>query len=305
MLNKFFTIVALTLLTICQIATAAQTDLDTEMNLWKNDLQFITQGNSIWGSGDSGSKARANIIKNEIIYSGVSDPSLFDLIQNRIVKLNDAEADAKNKGQTLKNKYIVYRDTLRLGLSSSGNDKYREFLSTQSDEKNDYVAKLDRFKEINPIIRAGVADVNGDKIKSKRLENIFNSNFDDAKLATLNRTTAFLESQPELKSKVELYIQKSMASEQPNDIRKTATFAYQYKLDSPATFKAMADCLESHYTMEKPPVEWSKALPHVARALGDSGNKEFMPLLENVMDSDAHRSVRKWAKKSYKQLKKL
>jgi hypothetical protein len=207
-----------------------------------------------------------DLINNSIKWSGISDARLFDAIEAELLAnyQKDTGFDAVQR-----NAWLVQ------ALAFSGQAKYRATIeAVQKNTKSGNLRKHAEsslrvqpdFARWSPVIASGLADVPPDRIPKQRVINMLTAA--DAKLARAGTSlvlTQYLQD-PEM---IELTKQQLITRHKHADA-------------DPATAEAAA---------------W------MCRVLGETGNKEFIPLLEEVKANTKQPALDRWAENSISKLK--
>jgi hypothetical protein len=206
------------------------------------------------------------LINNSIKWSGISDARLFDAIEKEL--LASYSKDTSFDG-VQRNSWLVQ------ALAFSGQPKYRTTIETVMNSSKSQKLRQHAesslkvqpdFAQWSPVIAKGLADVPPERIGKQR---------------TINMLTA---ADPELS-------------------RAGASFVLSKYLHDPEMIELTKQQLIARYKQASRDLEAAEAAAWMCKVLGETGNKEFIPLLQEVKANAKQPAVERWAGKSISKLK--
>lgn len=214
-----------------------------------------------------------NLIATRIKWSGISDTRLFDPVEERLLQL----VAEKDRGFD----EVQYVSWLVQMLAFSGQEKYLPTLSGIADGTigNRFSKKLVRhtessilvlpdFAKWNPDIYAGLENVEGKTLQRQRTINMLKSEHDPL-------------------------------------VRVGASLVFDNYTASPDMISLVNDLLLAKHESVNDNDELAESVAWLCKALGESGNPDYLATLETVKENARIGAVKRWSSKSLRRLKQL
>lgn len=208
-------------------------------------------------------KNRSVKVKETIRYikwTGISDTRFFNLVEE------DLKSVSLNELSSKKLEDIGWQIQ---ALAYSGNEKYKpsieRFLKAKSNKlrrnAKSSLKVLPKFSDWNLIISASLSGLDESKLLQQRVMNMLNS--DDYNL-----------------------------------IRSGASRVHEYHISDASLVAKVATRLKEKYPLVIAKFPDADAVAWLCKVLGETGDAQYLPLLEEVRDNAKADTVKKWAKKA-------
>ena len=244
------------------LAYSSQADLDKE----RDDL--IKEYKTISSSFETDKKQAAKQIKvlvQELKWSGIADEKLFDPMEKDLLSIYLSATGGAE---------VEYSSWLVQALAFSGQDKYKQTINkvqfkagsekTMRHAQTSFDA-LPKYSRWNPVISTDLDKVDYAEVPRKRVVNMLNA------------------TDPEL-------------------VRAGASHILsQYKHDK-EMLENVKQVLLAIYKDASKDNEYAEAAAWLCKVLGSSGDRGYLPVLEEVKNNTNHKTVLRWAEKSIKML---
>jgi len=231
----------------CSAGLAGQAEIDKETARYAKVF-----------AGDNFEKQKS--VLDQLKWSGVSTPAVYDAVADKLVKLKNAKGKAEKDQASWFAKALGY----------SGNEKYRATLqdiATNAEAKkvskyaNEGLINLDQYKKWNPVISANVADAAPGRLKQARVANMLRA--DDYWLMRLGA--------------------KRLYRGHKTDAKLVAIAAERLKSEYPKLDKDNAGQIDG--------------LAWLIKAVAESGDRTYYPLMVEVGENASVKKVKKYGKK--------
>ena len=245
--------------------TAAQEDIDNELNEYIEEFKKISEAKS----KDKFNAAKTEIkeLVQKLEWSGISDVSLFDLVQQ------DFLSTCKS---AKKENVVEYCSWLIMALARSGQSKYEgDIFMLRYQSPNAKLQRhagtsmnlLPKHKKWNPEISKDLALVSRAEFESKRLINMLESS--DFELAKAG-----------------------------------ANYVIVHRINNKQVLEVLKDLVMKDYRVPHTDYYEVERITWFCRALGSAGDKDYMPVLEEIAkDVSASQPVFRWANKAIQMIK--